>query len=44
MTEPTPDFELLSTDAVPDRMASTLADKFRGIFNPETVGRYVHES
>jgi protein-tyrosine-phosphatase len=25
-------------------VANTLADKFRGIFNTETVGRYVHES
>src|SRR4051812_10180127 len=37
-------FVLLDVDAVLDRAAAQLADKFHGIFNPETVARYVHES
>lgn len=36
--------QLLNVDAVLGRVASTLADKFTGIFNPETVARYVNES
>lgn len=36
--------QLLNVDAVLGRVASTLADKFTGIFNPETVSRYVNES
>ncbi|WP_341716469.1 arsenate reductase ArsC [Micromonospora sp. FIMYZ51] len=35
---------LLTVDAVLERVATTLADKFSGIFNPETISRYVNES
>ncbi|TDC00430.1 arsenate reductase ArsC [Micromonospora fluostatini] len=35
---------LLTVDAVLERVAATLADKFSGNFNPETISRYVNES
>ncbi|MEU4771535.1 three-helix bundle dimerization domain-containing protein [Micromonospora sp. NPDC023644] len=35
---------LLTVDAVLERVAATLADRFSGIFNPETISRYVNES
>ncbi|MGK5519277.1 three-helix bundle dimerization domain-containing protein [Micromonospora sp. URMC 107] len=35
---------LLDVDAVLERVAAALADKFSGVFNPETISRYVNES
>jgi arsenate reductase (thioredoxin) len=35
---------LLDTDTVLGRAAERLADRYTGIFSPETVDRVVHES
>ncbi|GAA1571087.1 arsenate reductase ArsC [Kribbella sancticallisti] len=38
------DLALLDVDTVLTRAADRLSDRFAGVFSPETVDRYVHES